>query len=216
MRPPISPSSPTASSADSSSSPSASSTLATSSAYSSERCPSEAAHLEVRSKEENISSLSEELARANRQLLQYDLDNLSLRKENSRLKEKQLSLSLLGSRLESELEIAKTREKEMVFVINKLNDIVQNLDQEIAQLREQNCSYQRELKNTGCQNCTYNQNKNMRKTLFGWMTVDETSRGELRDSKLLETESKLSEQIEVNNQLKQYLEIMLLKICETT
>ena len=76
--------------------------------------------------------------------------------------------------------------------------------------------YQRELKNTGCQNCTYNQNKNMRKTLFGWMTVDETSRGELRDSKLLETESKLSEQIEVNKQLKQYLEIMLLKICETT
>ena len=172
--------------------------------------------MEVRSKEENISSLSEELARANRQLLQYDLDNLSLRKENSRLKEKQLSLSLLGSRLESELEIAKTREKEMVFVINKLNDIVQNLDQEIAQLREQNCSYQRELKNTGCQNCTYNQNKNMRKTLFGWMTVDETSRGELRDSKLLETESKLSEQIEVNKQLKQYLEIMLLKICDTT
>ena len=108
------------------------------------------------------------------------------------------------------------KEKEMVFVINKLNDMVQNLDQEIAQLREQNCSYERDLKSvvgrSVCQNCS--QNKNRKKTLFGWMAVDETSRGELRDSKLLEAESKLSEQIEVNNQLKQYLEIMLLKICE--
>ena len=168
-------------------------------------------------KDNDIFSLSQKLNLAKSKLLQYEFDNLRLKKENSILKEKQVSYSIVGSRLETELGIAKTRENEMVLLINKLNDIVQNQDQEIAELKEKNRSHQQQLQiisNGSVQHCCERQNRNFKHSIFGWMRTDESSGRDYRESKLLETESKLSEQIEVNKQLKQYLELMLLKMCE--
>ena len=107
----------------------------------------------------------------------------------------------------------------MAFVINKLNDLVQNQDQEIAELKEQNKSLNKKIRSASnrstCTACRENENKNFGNTLFGWMRPEGSSgQRDHRDSKLLDTETKLSEQIELNKQLKQYLELMLLKICD--
>ena len=106
----------------------------------------------------------------------------------------------------------------MIFVINKLNKIVQNQDEEIAKLKEENRFAQEEVKRPICQTCLENQNQNtqFKRSIFGWMKPDVSDQRDQRDSKLLETESKLTEQMEVNKQLKQYLELMLLKICQTS
>ena len=170
-------------------------------------------------KDKEISSLSSELRRLKHKLLECEVDNLALRKENSKLEEKQLRNSRLCSRMENELLLAKSQESEMIFVINKLNKIVQNQDEEIARLKEENRFVEEQVKKPICQTCLENQNHNQssqsqfRKTIFGWLKQDVLDH---RDAKLSETESKLSEQIEVNKQLKQYLELMLLKICQTT
>ena len=162
-------------------------------------------------KEKEISSLKHKL-------LECEIVNLALKKENSKLEEKQLRLSRLSSRLDSELKIAKNQENEMIFVINKLNKIVQNQDEEIAKLKEENRFAQEEVKRPICQTCLENQNHNtqFKRSIFGWMKPDVSDQKDQRDSKLLETESKLTEQMEVNKQLKQYLELMLLKICQTS
>ena len=164
-------------------------------------------------KDKEISSLSSELRRVKHKLLECEIDNLALRKENSKLEEKQLRNSRLCTRLESELRFAKSQENEMIFVINKLNKIIQNQDEEIAKLKEENRFVPEQVNKPICQTCLESQRSPVKKTIFGWMKQDALDH---RDSKLLETESKLSEQIEVNNQLKQYLELMLLKICQTT
>ena len=166
-------------------------------------------------KEKEISSLSSELRTVKHKLLECEIDNLALKKENSKLEEKQLRQSRVCARMEGELRFAKSQENEMVFVMNKLNKIVQNQDEEIAKLKEENRLVHQQVKRSICQTCLESQSQNSRskKTIFGWMKQDVSDH---RDSKLLETESKLSEQIEVNKQLKQYLELMLLKICETS
>ena len=164
-------------------------------------------------KDKEISSLSSELRRLKHKLLECEVDNLALRKENSKLEEKQLRNSRLCSRMENELLLAKSQESEMIFVINKLNKIVQNQDEEIARLKEENRFVEEQVKKPICQTCLENQSSQFRKTIFGWLKHDVLDH---RDAKLSETESKLSEQIEVNKQLKQYLELMLLKICQTT
>ena len=161
-----------------------------------------------------ISSLSNELRTVKHKLLECEIDNLALKKEHSKLEEKQLRQTRLCSRLESDLKFAKSRENEMIFVINKLNKIVQNQDEEIAKLKEENRFVHQQVKIPICQTCLENQSQNgqFKRTIFGWMKQDVLDHS--RDAKLLETESKLSEQIEVNKQLKQYLELMLLKICD--
>ena len=166
-------------------------------------------------KDKEISSLSSELKRLKHKLLECEVENLALRKENSKLEEKQLRNSRLSSRMENELLLAKSQASEMIFVINKLNKIVQNQDEEIARLKEENRLLEEQVKKPICPTCLENQNQSsqFRKTIFGWMKQDGLDH---REAKLLETESKLSEQIEVNKQLKQYLELMLLKICQTT
>ena len=103
-------------------------------------------------------------------LLQSDFENKRLKEENSVLSEKHISYSILTSRLESELQFTKTQGTEMTFLINKLNTIVQNQDQEIAELKEQNKSVNQELRRDGmksvCHSCGENQNKNFRKDSF--------------------------------------------------
>ena len=83
-------------------------------------------------KEKEISSLSSELRGVKHKLLECEINNLALKKENSKLAEKQLRQSRLSSRVDSELRFAKSQENEMIFVINKLNKIVQNQDEEVA------------------------------------------------------------------------------------
>ena len=71
-------------------------------------------------KEKEISSLSSELRAVKQKLLEGEIDNLALKKENSQLEEKLQRQSRLSSKFESELRFVKSKETEMVFVIDKL------------------------------------------------------------------------------------------------
>ena len=115
--------------------------------------------LELIMKDNNILSLTKELNFVKGKLQQCDFDNKRLKEENSLLSEKLLSYSILTSRLESELQFSKSQGTEMTFLINKLNTIVQNQDQEIAELKEQNKSVRKSV----CHGCGENQNRNIRK-----------------------------------------------------
>ena len=59
----------------------------------------------------------------------------------------------------------------MIFVINKLNKIVQNQDEEIAKLKEENRFVHQQVKRPVCQTCLENQSQNgqFKRTIFGWM-----------------------------------------------
>jgi len=110
-----------------------------------------------------------------------------LKDENSDLKDTYFEYKLQCTELQRELQSAHEAEENLRSMISKLSNIVQSQDDEIARLSENKIS----------------SNQNCRCVDYRDISV-----------KLKEAEIMLSEQTEVNKQLKQYLKTMLLKICE--
>merc|ERR1712223_1582335 len=123
--------------------------------------------------------------RNNVESLNRKLEQLNV--ENSDLKDKHFQYKLQCTELQRELQSAHEAEENLRGMISKLSNIVQSQDDEIARMSENII-----LSN---QNCRCNDYREI-------------------SVKLKEAEIMLSEQTEVNKQLKQYLKTMLLKICE--
>jgi len=118
-----------------------------------------------------------------RKLNSQNFENIRLRKENSELKEKEFRAAMKSSDLEEEVLRSKEREESLRFMLTRLSNIVQTQDEEIAELKH---------------------NKDT-------VNDDSSDVSELK-MKLQKTEDSLSEQEEVNQQLKQYLQILVLKL----
>ena len=123
----------------------------------------------------------------NKKLEQLNVENNELKEENSDLKDKHFQYKLQCTELQRELQSVHEAEENLRGMISKLSNIVQSQDDEIARLSENTI-----LSNQNCRCDDYRE-----------ISV-----------KLKEAEIMLSEQTEVNKQLKQYLKTMLLKICE--
>merc|ERR1712130_884609 len=134
-----------------------------------------------------IFNLRNNVESLNRKLEQLNSENKKLKEENGDLKDTHFEYKLQCTNLQRELQSAHEAEENLRSMISKLSNIVQSQDDEIARLSENTI--------TSIQNCRC---------------------GDYRDIsvKLKEAEIMLSEQTEVNKQLKQYLKTMLLKICE--
>ena len=139
----------------------------------------------------------------NSKLNAFTYQNIKLKKENADLKEREFELTLLSSGLEKQALTFNDREQNLEFVINRLSGIVQTQDHEIARLRELN---NQEMNRKNLCSCRNSDIKN--KSFFDAKEDKELS------VQLKETKMKLSEQLEINQQLKQYLEIVLLKLCD--
>merc|ERR1712038_263970 len=134
-----------------------------------------------------IFNLRNNVESLNRKLEQLNVENNELKEENSDLKDKHFQYKLQCTELQKELQSAHEAEENLRGMISKLSNIVQSQDDEIARLSENTI-----LCNQNCRCDDYRE-----------ISV-----------KLKEAEIMLSEQTEVNKQLKQYLKTMLLKICE--
>jgi len=134
-----------------------------------------------------IFNLRNNVESLNRKLEQLNVENNELKEENSDLKDKHFQYKLQCTELQRELQSAHEAEENLRGMISKLSNIVQSQDDEIARLSENTI-----LSNQNCRCDDYRE-----------ISV-----------KLKEAEIMLSEQTEVNKQLKQYLKTMLLKICE--
>jgi len=134
----------------------------------------------------------------------FTYQNIKLKQENADLKEREFELTLLSSNLEKQTLTFHEREQNLEFVINRLSGIVQTQDHEIARLREVNTQDMNRKNLCSCKN-----NEIKPKPSFFGIKEDKELNVQLRD-----TEMKLSEQLEINQQLKQYLEIVLLKLCD--
>ena len=134
-----------------------------------------------------IFNLRNNVESLNRKLEQLNVENNELKEENSDLKDKHFQYKLQCTELQRELQSAHEAEENLRGMISKLSNIVQSQDDEIARLSEN----------------TILSNRNCRCDDYREISV-----------KLKEAEIMLSEQTEVNKQLKQYLKTMLLKICE--
>jgi len=128
-------------------------------------------------------------------------ENINLKRENFNLKEKEYNLHMKNSFLEKELLTSNDREESFKVMVSRFSEIIQSQDSEIAELKEKLKSNGNNLK----------QNSIFKSPLF---YPTPTLELELQ-SKLKETEIRLNEQQDVNHQLKKYLEIMLLKFCNT-
>merc|ERR1712079_35237 len=134
-----------------------------------------------------IFNLRNNVESLNRKLELLNFENDKLKEENSDLKDKHFQYKLQCAELQEELQSAHEAEENLRGMISKLSNIVQSQDDEIARLSENTI-----LSNQNCRCDDYRE-----------ISV-----------KLKEAEIMLSEQTEVNKQLKQYLKTMLLKICE--
>ena len=126
----------------------------------------------------------------NKKVQMITSENISLKQENQNLRDKEFSLICNNSKLQKELFDVNAREEAYKFMTSKLSSIVQSQDDEIADPKEKLRTSIKE-KHWGYQNVNVNK---------------------LKD-KLKENEIKLTEQKEVNHQLKQYLDMVLLKLC---
>jgi len=158
---------------------------------------------DLSNKDRVILGLRKNLDALNSKLNSFTYQNIKLKKENADLKEREFELTLLSSGLEKQALTFNEREQNLEFVINRLSGIVQTQDHEIARLRELN---NQEMNKKNLCSCRNSDIKN--KSFFAIKEDNELS------VQLKETEIKLSEQLEINQQLKQYLEIVLLKLCD--
>ena len=158
---------------------------------------------DLSNKDRVILGLRKNLDALNSKLNAFTYQNIKLKKENADLKEREFELTLLSSGLEKQALTFNDREQNLEFVINRLSGIVQTQDHEIARLRELN---NQEMNRKNLCSCRNSDIKN--KSFFDAKEDKELS------VQLKETEMKLSEQLEINQQLKQYLEIVLLKLCD--
>ena len=140
-------------------------------------------------KESLIQGLKKTIDNLNRKLHIKQYENTRLVKENEDLKEKTFQVSLKLSDIEDDLSRSSEREEGLQFMVSRLTNIVQAQDEEIARLH----LTQRE--NSG--------------------TLNKEDSNKLKDIEkiLRQTETKLMEQQEVNQQLKRYLDMLVLKLC---
>ena len=146
-------------------------------------------------KDNMIFDLRKSVDSLNIRLNQNASENIGLKLENNDLRKREAVLSEERNELKNKLLLSKDTEINLGNVISKLSNIVQSQDNEIAILKER------------CKNCDNDQ----RKSYF----VKKESLNQLDLlHRLNVAEVKLSEQVETNKQLKQYLEILLIQICE--
>jgi len=159
---------------------------------------------DLTNKDRVILGLRKNIDVLNSKLNAFTYQNIKLKQENADLKEREFELTLLSSNLEKQTLTFHEREQNLEFVINRLSGIVQTQDHEIARLRELNTQ---EMNRKNFCNCKNSEIKP--KPSFIGKKEDKDLNVKLKD-----TEMKLSEQLEINQQLKQYLEIVLLKLCD--
>jgi len=159
---------------------------------------------DLNNKDRVILGLRKNIDVLNSKLNAFTYQNIKLKQENADLKEREFELTLLSSNLEKQTLTFHEREQNLEFVINRLSGIVQTQDHEIARLREVNTQDMNRKNLCSCKNSEIKP-----KPSFFGIKEDKELNVQLRD-----TEMKLSEQLEINQQLKQYLEIVLLKLCD--
>ena len=121
----------------------------------------------------------------NRKLHIKQYENIRLKKENEDLKEESYKSALKLSDIEENLERCREREEGLKFMVTRLSNIVQGQDEEIARLHH------------------LDRDRNS----------EESNKVKAIENILRQTETKLIEQQEVNQQLKKYLEMLVLKLC---
>lgn len=152
-------------------------------------------------KDSMIFDLRKSVDSLNIRLNQNASENIRLKLENTDLKRREAMLSEERNELKNKLLFSKDTEINLGNLVSKLSNIVQSQDNEIAILKEREASTQM------CRNCDNDQGKHY--------FVKKESLGQLELlHRLKVAEVNLSEQVETNKQLKQYLEILLIQICD--
>ena len=149
-------------------------------------------------KDNMIFDLRKSVDSLNIRLNQIASENIRLKLENSDLNKRETMLSEERNELKNKLLLSKDTEINLGNLVSKLSNIVQSQDNEIAMLKE------RELSTKICNNCDNTKGKSyfVKKESFDQLDLLH---------RLNMAEVKLSEQVETNKQLKQYLEILLIQ-----
>ena len=145
---------------------------------------------EYNQKELVIQGLKKTVDDLNRKLQIRQYENTKLVKENEDLREQTFKVSLKLSDIEDDLSRSSEREEGLKFMVARLTNIVQAQDEEIARLH---------LRETA------------EKT--GALNADAADKIKDLEKLLRQAETKLLDQQEVNQQLKRYLEMLVLKLC---
>ena len=152
-------------------------------------------------KDSMIFDLRKSVDSLNIRLNQNASENIRLKLENNDLRRREAMLSEERNELKNKLLLSKDTEINLGNLVSKLSNLVQSQDNEIAFLNEREASTQM------CRNCINDKRKNnlVKKESFDQLDLL---------NRLNVAEVKLSEQVETNKQLKQYLEILLIQICD--
>ena len=152
-------------------------------------------------KDNMIFDLRKSVNSLNITLNQIASENIRLKLENTDLRRREVMLSKERSELKNKLLLSKDTEINLGNLVAKLSNIVQSQDNKIAILNE------KEVSKTNCKNCVIGRGKSY------FVKTESFDQLELLH-RLKMAEEKISEQVETNKQLKQYLEILLLQICD--
>lgn len=134
-------------------------------------------------KESDLLGHKKAIENLNRKLHIKQYENIRLKKENEDLKEESYKTALKLSDVGEDLERCREREEGLKFMVTRLSNIVQGQDEEIARLHHLD------------------------------RNSDESHKVKAIENILKQTETKLVEQQEVNQQLRKYLEMLVLKLC---
>ena len=148
-----------------------------------------------------IFDLRKSVDSLNLRLNQITSENIKLKAENIDLRRREENLSEERNELKNKLLATKDTEINLSNLVAKLSNIVQSQDNEIAMLNE------KEASSRVCRNCDLDKGKRYLVKPSPFDQFELLHRLKMADVKL-------SEQVETNKQLKQYLEILLLKICD--
>lgn len=152
-------------------------------------------------KDTMIFDLRKSVNSLNITLNQIASENIRLKLENTDLRRREVMLSEERSELKNKLLLSKDTEINLGNLVAKLSNIVQSQDNKIAILNE------KEVSKTNCKNCDIGRGKSY------FVKTESFDQLELLH-RLKMAEEKISEQVETNKQLKRYLEILLLQICD--
>ena len=164
---------------------------------------------EVKNKNETIMKdgmifdLRKSIDSLNIRMNQIASENISLKHENIELRRREILLSDERNELKNKLLLSKDTEINLGNLVSKLSNIVQSQDNEIALLNERETFNSSKQK---CEKCDMNEKS--------YIIKKEPHNQQDLLNRLDDAEVKLSEELEVNKQLKQYLEILLLQICD--
>jgi len=150
-----------------------------------------------------IFDLRKSIDSLNIRMTQIASENISLKHENIELRRREIMLSDERNELKNKLLLSKDTEINLGNLVSKLSNIVQSQDNEIALLNERETFNSSKQK---CEKCDMNEKS--------YIIKKEPHNQQDLLNRLDDAEVKLSEELEVNKQLKQYLEILLLQICD--